>query len=92
MSDLLWTSGCGRIEILLTEDQVDSVCHPGPNDLAVQALPKPDLDPAKVRDVLLEYGAWDEEELRDDEASLQRILWIACWDCHENPDDYRSAE
>lgn len=88
---LAWLSGCGGVEIELTQDQVDSVCHPGPNDLAVQALPRPDLDPDKVRKVLREYGAWDDDELRDNAANLQRILWIACWDCYEEPDAYRSA-
>lgn len=90
MSDFIWTSGSGLIEIQLNEEQVDSVCHPGPNDLAVQALPKPDLDEEKLRGVLREYGAWEDELLRDHKSNLERIMWIACWDCHEDPESYRS--
>lgn len=33
--------------------------------------------PAKVRAELEEYGAWDDDELADDDANWQRIVWLA---------------
>lgn len=42
------------------------------------------IDPAVLRRVLSEYGAWDIFQLSDHDANLSRILWIAA-------DDIRSA-
>lgn len=92
MNTYIWTTGSGRIEIPLTQDQIDSVCHPGPNDLAVAALPKPNLDPELLRSELREYGTWDDDELRFHESNVERILWIACWDVFERPEDYIEEE
>jgi hypothetical protein len=36
-----------------------------------------DLDPFLVREELSEYGAWDEEELADDEENAERLVWLA---------------
>jgi len=33
--------------------------------------------PAKIREELKEYGAWDADELKDDEQNFQRLIWIA---------------
>jgi hypothetical protein len=35
------------------------------------------IGPAVIRAELREYGAWDEEELRDDDQNRIRILWLA---------------
>ena len=32
----------------------------------------------QIRTELREYGCWDDEELSDDEANRQRLLWIGC--------------
>ena len=32
---------------------------------------------ADIHDELYEYGAWDEDELTDDAANRERIIWIA---------------
>ena len=37
---------------------------------------------------LEQYGAWDDEQLKDHEENKQRVLWIWATDCAENPDDY----
>ena len=37
-----------------------------------------------IRKELKDYGAWDEDELADDEANKPRILWIAAGDYQEN--------
>lgn len=42
------------------------------------------IDPAKISSVLKGYGAWDEDQLKDNEANLERLLWIACGDISEN--------
>lgn len=36
-----------------------------------------------LRDELAEYGAWDEEELKNDRENRERILWIAASDIRE---------
>jgi hypothetical protein len=41
------------------------------------------LDPDRVREVLRDYGAWDDNELSDHDANLDRLLWIACGDIVE---------
>lgn len=36
------------------------------------------LKPRDLRECLRGYGAWDDDELADDDANRRRILWIAC--------------
>jgi len=33
--------------------------------------------PDKIRDELSEYGAWDDEELKNDEENFIRLIWCA---------------
>ena len=44
--------------------------------------------PDTIRAELEEYGAWDDEELADDEWNWKRLLWIAAGNIHdeERPD------
>jgi hypothetical protein len=35
------------------------------------------LDMQDIREELAEYGAWDEEQLEDDEENLRRLVWLA---------------
>lgn len=42
------------------------------------------LDPDKIRIELKECGTWDEEELKDNEANISRLLWVACGNISEN--------
>lgn len=75
-----------RFEIELTEEQALNCSHQGDCYQDVKdTLPELglSLDPDKVRDELKEYGAWDEEELKDDEENLLRIVWIAAGDIRE---------
>lgn len=46
------------------------------------------LTPDKIRAELKEYGAWDAEELANDDANLDRLIWIAAGNIQdeENPD------
>jgi hypothetical protein len=71
-----------RFEIEMTLEQAYSVSEPGMDAIdAVNALIRQldlsGLQPDKVREELWGYGAWDEEELADDEDNLRRIVWIA---------------
>lgn len=77
-----------RFEIEMTEEQARNASHPGPCDDDVKALSElPEIvsqmqaiDHESIRKELAEYGAWDDEELADDEQNIQRILWIAAGD------------
>ena len=37
---------------------------------------------------LKEYGAWDDEQLKDHYENRLRVLWLWANDCYENPGDY----
>ena len=87
-----WTSTTGSIELQMTAEQAASVNHSGPCDDDVQVLSE---DPAIIkqlaeikdetmREVLDEYGAWDEEQLSNRDDNIQRLLWIAGCDIDDN--------
>ena len=38
------------------------------------------INPQKIVNELREYGAWDEEELKDEQANRARLLWLFCGD------------
>lgn len=86
-----WTESLGRIELKITKSQARACSHPGLCDADVSALRKvpairrqlEKLNPDTVREALSEYGAWDADELADDGANLDRLLWIACGDIAE---------
>lgn len=88
MDNFIWYEGSGRIEIFITQKQVQAICHSGANDAAVAEEKKPDIDPVLLKNILSEYGAWDDSELSDHAQNLERIFWIACWDCFDNPENY----
>lgn len=85
---MYYTSGCGRIQLIITKKQVATCSNSGHCDADVLALSKvPSIarQLAKVshgylRDELRGYGAWADAELSDHAQNLQRILWIACGD------------
>ena len=83
-----WTDSSGYLEINLTQDQIDSICQSGSNDAAVAAADKTTLEPNSVRQVLREYGVWSIKELTNDADNLDRVFWIAAWDCFESPELY----
>lgn len=80
-----------RFEIQITKDQARQGAHQGECYQDVKALldlPKirrqfKKIDPDKIREELKEYGAWDKEQLSDDEENRIRILWIACGNVKE---------
>jgi hypothetical protein len=89
---MTWTDSHGFIELKITKAQAHTGHHQGQCDRDIAELRRlpsikkqlDRLDPARVREVLREYGAWDQVELSDHDANLDRILWIACGDIVEN--------
>lgn len=83
-----WTDSSGRLELQLSSDQAARGYHSGACDLDIEGLMMDvyisgqlsNLDPGLVRDCLKEYGAWDQVELSNHKANLERLLWIACGD------------
>lgn len=84
--------GLRGLEIQMTVEQADSGSHQGRCDEDIAELLKvPEISaqldaigPDAIRAALKEYGAWDAEELSDDEANRARALWSACCDAKEN--------
>ena len=74
-----------RFSLEMTRGQAEDAAHSGRCDEDVAALirdPKIDKQlnaiPADdIRAELKEYGAWDKDELADDYANRERIVWLA---------------
>jgi hypothetical protein len=72
-----------RFEITMSQKAAATMAHAGDCDTDVTAalpafrrqLERIGLE--KIRAELQEYGAWDAEELADDEENMKRVLWIA---------------
>jgi len=85
---------CGTrgLEISMAREQAESASHQGSCDADVAILVKnpaiaAQLDafaPDEIRAALKEYGAWDAEELADDEQNRHRAVWSAANDIKEN--------
>lgn len=87
-----WYDGESGAEIVRISKKCASACaHPGPCDDDVAAW----VDRAEwlasagtIRRTLRRYGAWDEDELADDDQNRHRALWLAAADISERPEDY----
>lgn len=77
------TAYFSRISLELPMECVRDCSHPGAcdEDVAVWAKRMAPLrttvSPDDVRKELKEYGAWDAEELSDDDANWRRLIWIS---------------
>jgi hypothetical protein len=86
-----WSSGCGRIELHIRLDDAQACSHAGQCDSDVEWLRQQPyiieqlspISPELVTNILREYGAWDDVDLSDHEANLDRLVWIACCDLAE---------
>lgn len=75
-----------RFEITLTKEQAHLGSHQGDcaGDIRyLLTLPSVQYElskitPSDITAELAEYGAWDEEELKDHDQNRARILWLAC--------------
>lgn len=91
---LYWAS-FNRFELRLLGEAVTVITQPGQNDEAVAHWVNrvefctavdgtPRATPDAIRAELQEYGAWDAEELADDEANRRRIVWCAAHNIAED--------
>lgn len=87
-----WASSCGRIELRIILRDAKGCSHSGSCDADVLELSRRPyiarqlarVNPQYLHLMLREYGAWDDAELSDHAANLQRLLWLACCDLSED--------
>ena len=88
---MIWQSSSGLIVLEITKAQAAQGSHQGQCDQDVMQVSQfptikrqlNKVNPDLLRDELSGYGAWDEVELSDHAANLQRLLWLACGDIVE---------
>lgn len=86
-----WTSGCGRINLQIDLRDAKDCSHSGSCDSDIEWLKScpyiieqtDKLDRLLLANILREYGAWDDGDLSNHDANIDRILWIACNDITE---------
>ncbi len=87
-----YSSSCGRIELDIPLRVARIGYHQGQCDEDVEWIMRSEpkvgrqlrkVDPQVLRDELRGYGAWDDEELKDHQVNLTRLLWLACGDIVE---------
>lgn len=92
------SSSCGRVEVIVPGQAILDLSASGPVDDAAAYWSQEgrtwgwqDVDPQDVARDLSEYGAWDEGDLKDDEANRERFLWTASGQVAdgEDPDEHR---
>lgn len=91
LNERWWSSSSGRIELRIRWEDVEACSHQGRCDDDVEsavgkkylAKQLARIKQTTLRDELKEYGAWDEHELKDHEANIRRLVWVACCDIME---------
>lgn len=79
-------------DLYFTRQDVDSMPLSGACDDAVQAIAKKPyiirqfnaIDNNLLVRELSEYGDWDDIELQNKNANIERIIWLACSDIKES--------
>lgn len=89
-TELFWCDSSGRclrrpIGTITTRDRWAVVALMGEGYISRQL---DEVDPADLRAMLREYGAWGDHELVDHGRNLPRLVWLACCDVAESPEDY----
>lgn len=82
---LTWHSSLYDFSLTMARSDAESVSGPGPADENVATLTRTPaiasqldaLDPESIRRELRKFGAWEAEELADDDANRERLVWIA---------------
>lgn len=87
-----WAS-FNHFEMLMQGSAVMDMSIPGDASMMVERHRRKvtrtkEMTPSALRKELSEYGAWNEEELRDDAANWDRIIWLAAGNINdeEEPD------
>ena len=92
------SSSCGRVEVVVPGETLIDLTASGPVDDAAEYWSHEgrtwgwgDVDPSDVAVDLAEYGAWDEEDLKDEDQNRERFLWTASGMVTEgeDPDGHR---
>jgi hypothetical protein len=78
-----------RFSFTMPLEAARDMSGPGPADEAVaywsgRVYRPPTVTPAELAAELKEYGAWDADQLKDDDENWQRILWIAATNIMED--------
>lgn len=95
-------SGSGTIEIPITGKLINEICTIGSNDSAVEKACKhwrvkeklAKYTDEELAEELSEYGALDEDELKNRKDNEARIVWSLSWDVFdsENPNEYLAID
>lgn len=95
-------SGSGTIEIPITGKFIKEICTIGSNDAAVEKACKhwrvkeklAQYTDEELAEELSEYGAWDEDELKNRKDNEARIVCSISWDVFdsENPNEYLAID
>ena len=100
MHSALYWALFNRFELRLSGEAVNDICQPGQNDEAVafwtpRVIAQIEKDSFNNRPTdeliikeLSEYGAWDDDELKDTGQNWKRLVWCAAWNIaeEETPD------
>lgn len=87
----LWTSGGGRLELQLTDEEITQGSHEGDCASDVLALLGRSFialqvaawDAEALRNELRGIGAWNETQMEDHHENLVRMVWLACVNLRE---------
>lgn len=82
------TAYFNRFSLDLPDEAVSSCYHSGACDedfnYYSNLINRPvEITPEKLKSELKEYGAWDENELENDEDNWKRIIWLAAGNIQE---------
>jgi len=86
-----WNDGHLFVELYILPEDAETGYHQGRCDEDIADLRRVPyiaaqldaLDPEQMRRALREWGAWDTDDLADDDANRARLLWLACGDIAE---------
>lgn len=86
-----------RFAITMAAEQIADCSHQGDCDEDVKfwatEIDRPaDCTPESLAKELREYGAWDDEELADDAANWERIVWITAGNLQEEKCDHDGTD
>ena len=97
MKKYIWCDTYGGFNLEFTQDQVSACSHQGEcyDDCAVVANEINDQlknhENHRKIDLLLECGAWEKDELQDENENDIKIVWIACNDIKEDTEMYTTS-
>ena len=89
-------AGFNGFELVIPTQAVGDCSHSGACDSDVafwqSRIARPETcTPEKLAAELKEYGAWDAEELADDAANWNRIVWLACGNIKDEMHEMEAA-